>query len=82
MTMNNARSPWSPGVEYDVVSRPQAGGDVRNVKADVLERFVPGYQRANVVDIIEDSPWPESASGREATEESSTSFHEESSTSF
>jgi hypothetical protein len=30
-----------------------------NVKADVLERFVPGYQRANFVDIIEDSDWPE-----------------------
>jgi hypothetical protein len=30
-----------------------------NVKADVLERFVPGYQRANFVDIIENSNWPE-----------------------
>jgi HD superfamily phosphodiesterase len=30
-----------------------------NVKADVLERFVPGYQRANFVDIIETSAWPE-----------------------
>jgi hypothetical protein len=30
-----------------------------NVKADVLERFVPSYQRANFVDIIEDSAWPE-----------------------
>jgi HD domain len=30
-----------------------------NVKADVLERFVPGYQRINFVDIIENSPWPE-----------------------
>jgi hypothetical protein len=30
-----------------------------NVKADVLERFVPGYQRANFVDIIEASDWPE-----------------------
>ena len=30
-----------------------------NVKADVLERFVPGYQRANFVDIIEGSAWPE-----------------------
>jgi hypothetical protein len=29
-----------------------------NVKADVLERFVPGYQRANFVDIIENSDWP------------------------
>jgi hypothetical protein len=30
-----------------------------NVKADVLERFVPGYQRANFVDIIQTSAWPE-----------------------
>jgi HD domain len=30
-----------------------------NVKADVLERFVPGYQRANFVDIIVNSDWPE-----------------------
>src|SRR4030081_1244693 len=30
-----------------------------NVKAEVLERFVPGYQRANFVDIIENSDWPE-----------------------
>jgi HD domain len=30
-----------------------------NVKADVLERFVPGYRRANFVDIIESSDWPE-----------------------
>ena len=30
-----------------------------NVKADVLERFIPGYQRANFVDIIEGSDWPE-----------------------
>jgi HD superfamily phosphodiesterase len=30
-----------------------------NVKADVLERFVPGYRRGNFVDVIENSPWPE-----------------------
>ncbi|HEX3565306.1 MAG TPA: HD domain-containing protein [Acidimicrobiales bacterium] len=30
-----------------------------NVKADVLERFLPGYRRANFVDIIEKSDWPE-----------------------
>ncbi|HEY2043339.1 MAG TPA: HD domain-containing protein [Jatrophihabitans sp.] len=30
-----------------------------NVKADVLERFVPGYQRGNFVDIIQNSDWPE-----------------------
>ncbi|MEV4071384.1 HD domain-containing protein [Nonomuraea fuscirosea] len=30
-----------------------------NVKADVLERYVPGFQRGNFVDTILDSPWPE-----------------------
>jgi HD domain len=30
-----------------------------NVKADVLERFVPGYQRVSFVDVIEGSDWPE-----------------------
>jgi HD superfamily phosphodiesterase len=30
-----------------------------NVKADVLERFVPGYKRDNFVDIIEGSDWSE-----------------------
>jgi hypothetical protein len=30
-----------------------------NVKADVLERFVPGFQRASFVDIVESSDWPE-----------------------
>jgi len=30
-----------------------------NVKADVLERFVPGYRRGNFVDVIENSDWPE-----------------------
>ncbi|MEV4178650.1 HD domain-containing protein [Nonomuraea sp. NPDC049709] len=30
-----------------------------NVKADVLERYVPGYRRGNFVDTILDSPWPE-----------------------
>ena len=29
------------------------------VNADVLERFVPGFKRANFVDIIQDSAWPE-----------------------
>lgn len=29
-----------------------------NVKADVLERFVPGYERVSFVDIIENSDWP------------------------
>jgi hypothetical protein len=30
-----------------------------NVKADVLERFVPGYRRGNFVDVIQNSAWPE-----------------------
>ncbi|MEV6275242.1 HD domain-containing protein [Nocardia sp. NPDC051832] len=30
-----------------------------NVKADVLERFSPGYGRPNFVDVIEGSDWPE-----------------------
>ncbi|GAB4586756.1 HD domain-containing protein [Nocardia sp. IFM 10818] len=30
-----------------------------NVKADVLERFSPGYVRPNFVDVIEGSAWPE-----------------------
>ena len=29
------------------------------VNADVLQRFVPGFQRGNFVDIIETSEWPE-----------------------
>ena len=29
------------------------------VNADVLERFVPGFKRANFVEIIESSDWPE-----------------------
>ena len=30
-----------------------------NVKADVLDRYVPGYQRGNFVDTILNSDWPE-----------------------
>ncbi|GAB3163534.1 HD domain-containing protein [Microbispora hainanensis] len=30
-----------------------------NVKADVLERYVPGFRRGNFVDTILGSPWPE-----------------------
>jgi hypothetical protein len=30
-----------------------------NVKADVLDRFVPGFERTNFVDVILDSSWPE-----------------------
>ncbi|MEU4395324.1 HD domain-containing protein [Kribbella sp. NPDC023855] len=30
------------------------------VKADVLDRFVPGFERTNFVDVILDSSWPDS----------------------
>lgn len=30
-----------------------------NVKADVLEHFVPGFVRGDFVDVIEGSSWPE-----------------------
>ncbi|MGW5231230.1 HD domain-containing protein [Streptomyces nodosus] len=30
-----------------------------NVKADVLERYVPGFERENFVDVILESDWPE-----------------------
>jgi HD superfamily phosphodiesterase len=30
-----------------------------NVKADVLEHFVPGFHHTDFVDIIKNSPWPE-----------------------
>jgi hypothetical protein len=30
-----------------------------NVKADVLERFVPGFKRGNFVDVVQSSAWPE-----------------------
>jgi HD superfamily phosphodiesterase len=39
------------------VHRPQS--TFGNVNADVLERFMPGFERANFVDIIEQSAWPE-----------------------
>lgn len=30
-----------------------------NVKADVLEHFVPGFKRGDFVEVIRNSPWPE-----------------------
>ncbi|HWN28484.1 MAG TPA: HD domain-containing protein [Actinomycetospora sp.] len=30
-----------------------------NVKADVLEHFLPGFVRGDFVEVIRDSPWPE-----------------------
>ncbi|MFI6865341.1 HD domain-containing protein [Nocardia sp. NPDC050406] len=40
-----------------IAHRP--GSTFGNVKADVLERFTPGYVRPNFVEIIESSQWPE-----------------------
>jgi HD domain len=40
-----------------MVDRPET--TVGTVNADVLERFVPGFQRGDFVDTIENSPWPE-----------------------
>ena len=39
--------------------RPRPDTTFGNVKADVLERFVPGFERGNFVDTILDSPWKE-----------------------
>jgi HD superfamily phosphodiesterase len=44
---------FTAGIEH----RP--GTTFGNVKADVLERFTPGYVRPNFVDVIEQSRWPE-----------------------
>jgi hypothetical protein len=38
---------------------PRPATTFGNVKADVLERFVPGFKRASFVDIVESSDWPE-----------------------
>ncbi|MDQ1738962.1 MAG: hypothetical protein QOE53_614 [Pseudonocardiales bacterium] len=40
-----------------IASKPET--TFGNVKADVLQRFVPGYQRGNFVDVIENSDWPD-----------------------
>ena len=36
---------------------PRPESTFGTVNADVLDRFVPGFERANFVDIIENSPW-------------------------
>jgi hypothetical protein len=54
-----------PGFKRDILRAftegiaPKPETTFGNVKADVLQRFVPGYQRTNFVDIIENSDWPE-----------------------
>jgi hypothetical protein len=40
-----------------MVRRPET--TFGNMNADVLDRFVPGFQRGNFVDIIVNSDWPE-----------------------
>jgi HD superfamily phosphodiesterase len=40
-----------------MVDRPET--TFGTVNADVLDRFVPGFQRGDFVDTIENSPWPE-----------------------
>ena len=45
-------------------TRPQT--TFGNVKADVLEHFVPGFVRGDFVDTILGSAWPERAPGRPA----------------
>ena len=40
-----------------MVPRPET--TFGTVNADVLESFVPGFERANFVDIIQNSAWPE-----------------------
>ncbi|MGW0811992.1 HD domain-containing protein [Streptomyces viridiviolaceus] len=39
--------------------RPKPETTFGNVKADVLERFVPGFERGDFVDTVLDSPWKE-----------------------
>ncbi|MCU1491901.1 MAG: hypothetical protein JWM85_3306 [Acidimicrobiaceae bacterium] len=54
-----------PGFKRDILEAftegiaPKPETTFGNVKADVLERFVPGYQRTNFVDVIQQSAWPE-----------------------
>jgi hypothetical protein len=38
---------------------PRLDSTFGTVNADVLQRFDPGFKRANFVDIIENSDWPE-----------------------
>ncbi|MFD5269044.1 HD domain-containing protein [Streptomyces sp. NPDC058335] len=54
-----------PGFKQQILKEFTAGTVHRphttfgNVKADVLERYAPGYRRENFVDIILGSDWPE-----------------------
>ncbi|MFI6495357.1 HD domain-containing protein [Streptomyces sp. NPDC050564] len=54
-----------PGFKKDILQAftrgiaPRPATTFGNVKADVLERYVPGYVRPNFVDTILNSAWPE-----------------------
>jgi HD domain len=50
---NRILAAFTDGIKH----RPQT--TFGNVKADVLERFVPGFERINFVDTILGSDWPE-----------------------
>jgi hypothetical protein len=39
--------------------RPKPETTFGNVKADVLEHYVPGFERGDFVRTILDAPWPE-----------------------
>ncbi|MDI5965606.1 HD domain-containing protein [Streptantibioticus silvisoli] len=39
--------------------RPRPRTTFGNVKADVLEHFVPGFERGDFVRVVQESPWPE-----------------------
>ncbi|MFE6188488.1 HD domain-containing protein [Streptomyces sp. NPDC056465] len=39
--------------------RPKPGTTFGNVKADVLQHYVPGFERGDFVRTVLDSPWPE-----------------------
>jgi hypothetical protein len=45
--------------EFTQGMAPRPDTTFGNVNADVLDRFVPGYQPTNFVDVIEGSAWPE-----------------------
>ncbi|RZB13428.1 HD domain-containing protein [Streptomyces sp. F001] len=45
--------------EFTAGIAPRPRTTFGNVKADVLERYVPGFERENFVDVILGSDWPE-----------------------
>jgi HD superfamily phosphodiesterase len=47
----------TPGIPEHM--EPEVALLTAGVELDVLEHFVPGFQRGDFVDTIENSPWPE-----------------------